>query len=524
MKTIKIDIHRWLSNLSGKLILFLENALDKRLSAGGYDFDGALEEMNEKLKAAPFIEPIEYRPINEDIRDAVEEMYVINGSIDGTLNDIHDLIDEPFFDAFNNPHGIMEQLELMRLDKYQINNDVGITRTEREVCLTSGQAIEVKKKPETIGLRDLMNNDILAGINGVPSFTKKYRAQFEAMQEMNALDDDMSFNAFLDMLLKRSDIEHTVDAGWQSLVSNVLNAVGLMSAIEAITGQNPLTGELFSKEERQQAGFDAVVNIGIFAVSVATGGFAGAKAYGASIASSMQKSFWANTASSMAGGASSLVAVGVLDEMGAPRWVQTIGALTTSTVVGSGVGRRMSTSNAPVNVVEDWRLSRSVINVDGTLMTPELLLQKVRNGDVSLETISRNSIRKANFGEIVTDQHMRDLGWERISLDRVTNLDQKLQQGIDGVFFNPNGHPPFVITESKFGTSGLRRLRDGTLQMSDDWIFGELHGITRIDRAVGRHARRQILAEGYTREVVNISSTGEVTIKKLDWLGNVIKD
>ena len=62
---------------------------------------------------------------------------------------------------------------------------------------------------------------------------------------------------------------------------------------------------------------------------------------------------------------------------------------------------------------DHWNLNRSVIGVDGTVMTPERLIEGVRSGDISLtaDTFWETWRRSGNFGEIVTDQHLRNLGW-----------------------------------------------------------------------------------------------------------------
>ena len=52
-------------------------------------------------------------------------------------------------------------------------------------------------------------------------------------------------------------------------------------------------------------------------------------------------------------------------------------------------------------------------------------------------------------------------------------------KGIDGVYYNPNGHPPYIISEAKFNTSRLSKgLADGTDQMDFEWID------KRLDKAV----------------------------------------
>lgn len=47
-------------------------------------------------------------------------------------------------------------------------------------------------------------------------------------------------------------------------------------------------------------------------------------------------------------------------------------------------------------------------------------------------------------------------------IDRVVDLNEPIHQGIDGVYYNPDGHPPYIIGEAKYGTSKLSTLADGT--------------------------------------------------------------
>ena len=65
------------------------------------------------------------------------------------------------------------------------------------------------------------------------------------------------------------------------------------------------------------------------------------------------------------------------------------------------------------------------------------------------------------------DVYFKSQGYERISLDRVTDLNAPTHQGIDGVYYNLDGHPPYIIGEAKYGSSRLAILADGTPQMSD---------------------------------------------------------
>lgn len=52
------------------------------------------------------------------------------------------------------------------------------------------------------------------------------------------------------------------------------------------------------------------------------------------------------------------------------------------------------------------------------------------------------------------DVYFKSQGYERISLDRVTDLNAPTHQGIDGVYYNLDGHPPYIIGEAKLVVQG----------------------------------------------------------------------
>ena len=57
------------------------------------------------------------------------------------------------------------------------------------------------------------------------------------------------------------------------------------------------------------------------------------------------------------------------------------------------------------------------------------------------------------------------MGCKRISYDRVESLDDKIKQGIDGVYECKNPPPKYIIKEAKYDTSQLRTLPNGTKDM-----------------------------------------------------------
>ena len=69
----------------------------------------------------------------------------------------------------------------------------------------------------------------------------------------------------------------------------------------------------------------------------------------------------------------------------------------------------------------------------------DLFVKGGENGDILLS----NNIQKGNYGEMKMDVYFKSQGYERISLDRVTDLNAPTHQGIDGVYYNLDGHPPY---------------------------------------------------------------------------------
>lgn len=113
------------------------------------------------------------------------------------------------------------------------------------------------------------------------------------------------------------------------------------------------------------------------------------------------------------------------------------------------------------------------------------------------------------------DAYYESQGYERISLDRVADLDSSTHQGIDGVYYNPDGHPQYIIGEAKYGTARLSTLADGTQQMSDKWI------IDRLESAVGEDMAKKIQMEmiinpdNVGSSLFHVSQDGSIGITEL---------
>lgn len=158
--------------------------------------------------------------------------------------------------------------------------------------------------------------------------------------------------------------------------------------------------------------------------------------------------------------------------------------------------------------------AKNVINTNNV----EEIIKNVEDGKIPLVS----NIQKGNYGEKKMDVYFESLGYERISLDRVTDLNAPAHQGIDGVYYNSNGHPPYIISEAKYGSSRLGTLAEGTRQMSEQWIEGG-KSTSRLELSVGKNVADEILLEGYGSRLVIVDTTGNITSYDLDEAGKIIK-
>ena len=211
----------------------------------------------------------------------------------------------------------------------------------------------------------------------------------------------------------------------------------------------------------------------------------------------------------------------------------------------TGLGKSLDNLASKAKHVENTRLDRLRAR-NAFYTTKEEWMKAMKEGDIVFNTNIHSKIeilkqrgiisevddgaiklidnmRKANFGEISADEIYRQLGYERISLDMVTDIDGVTHHGIDGIYHNPNGHPPYIIAEAKYGSARLSYLKNPKVkQMSHEWIMGG-----RLDKAVGnkhsiliREAMDDNLV-GY--QLVKVKKNGDIMINNLDKKANIIR-
>ena len=226
--------------------------------------------------------------------------------------------------------------------------------------------------------------------------------------------------------------------------------------------------------------------------------------------------------------------------------VQTFSTIETTTVKlgDTGLGKGLDNLASKAKQVENTRLDKLRAR-NAFYTTKEEWMKAMKEGDVVFNTNIHSKIeilkqrgiisevddgtielisnmRKGNYGEMTTDEIYRQLGYERISLDMTTEIDGATHHGIDGVYHNPNGHPPYIIAEAKYGNVRLSYLKNPKIkQMSREWI-GD-----RLEDAVGGRKLEELRRAADTGDVgyqlVKVRKNGDIMINNLDKKANIIR-
>ncbi|MGH2268240.1 hypothetical protein, partial [Campylobacter taeniopygiae] len=140
---------------------------------------------------------------------------------------------------------------------------------------------------------------------------------------------------------------------------------------------------------------------------------------------------------------------------------------------------------------------------------------KIKNDRAKQIEALKNNRQKGNYAEMQMDKYYKARGYKRISLNKVKGLDDKIHHGIDGIYYNPNKNPKYIIAEAKFGKSKLDRK---TKQMSDDWLTD--NELKRLKDDVGEEHAKEIdkllNSNEVRKDLFHIDKKGNISIKELD--------
>ena len=141
---------------------------------------------------------------------------------------------------------------------------------------------------------------------------------------------------------------------------------------------------------------------------------------------------------------------------------------------------------------------------DGVRRAPDGEAMVEENGEWKRISETSNNT-KGRFGETMADHWAanQDPPWEKVN-GPASAMNTPGHQGLDSVYRNPNPPPDYFVTDAKYGSAALGRLKDGTQQMSPDWIK------ERLDQVFSR------------AEANRINRSHEPGILRVDKDGNVI--
>lgn len=134
-----------------------------------------------------------------------------------------------------------------------------------------------------------------------------------------------------------------------------------------------------------------------------------------------------------------------------------------------------------------------------------------------------NSHEVGNYGEMKTDQDLRAKGYERISNEMVTDIDEQGHQGLDGVYYNPEGHPQYLIVDAKYGSAKLNPNTADGKQMCGNWIDNRLDKDLGKDKADEIRLEKLFNPDNVGAYVAHVDETGNISYDKLDGNANIIE-
>ena len=152
----------------------------------------------------------------------------------------------------------------------------------------------------------------------------------------------------------------------------------------------------------------------------------------------------------------------------------------------------------------------------GAAAAQDKAIAEVESGEKSLDT----NAQKGNYGEMKVDADMREAGYDRISTDTVTSLEDKGHQGIDGVYENKEG--VIAIVDAKYNTAQLIETADGK-QMNETWVDNRLTDSVGKMKADEIRERMKEEPDKVNFFVAHVDETGKVTYDRLDRKANVIE-
>lgn len=125
---------------------------------------------------------------------------------------------------------------------------------------------------------------------------------------------------------------------------------------------------------------------------------------------------------------------------------------------------------------------------------------------------------KGVFGEAKTDELFISKGYKKLNGEPVNVGDSPRGNGIDHIYHNPTKNPPYTIVESKYASSSLKTLDDGTRQMSDKWILARLES-----EEITKEQAKDMIKKGFNSVVSKVDANGNIVTKIVNKDGYIVR-
>ena len=476
---------------------------------------------------------------------------------------VSEKLDQPLYEHFKK--NAAETITAIKLSEITTENTFGLA--EYVEIKRQGQYFRHKSVKATLTMEDFLGIQevtaedgrlILENVETVSEFASLFRRDYDTM-----MAKDISLDKYLEWYADSGDDFHKGYHPVADMMSGIADITIIKPVVECIIGKDLITGEYLTETDIAWKGAGVVIDL--LTLGMGSKALSGAKtlkevleisgktltvdalsataSYGAAyigeeLGLSEQSIF---ILSMLAGGSVSYASgkkllnsdvptsfADMMSEEDGKRYLKflengsTAGLTREEIAALKKVDEAIALKKINIQDILDIRNADSIIEggldaveniTDAARKTQKSIIESVENSAEGSKGLT--NLQKGNYGEMKMDDLFESQGYERISTDRVTDLNQATHQGIDGIYYNPDGHPPYIIGEAKYGSSKLSTLADGTPQMSDKWI------IDRLEDAVGEEIANDIKMEmilnpdNVGSSLVHISTDGNINITEL---------
>lgn len=195
-----------------------------------------------------------YTSINGRLDKLYKDRSVLYNYIDTLPEYTEEKIDLPLRDHFR--YNATERISRIHLEDFLVDNTLGVMETvyDYEYQYPTARSKEWLRFSDFVGTADGKKQDHRGGfsrtIGCVDEFAELFSSQYESMRNGGYLEEGQTFEEYWNQLLKQGEFYHDGSNPFENFVSSVLDITIIKPVIEAMLGEDLITGEDLSELER----------------------------------------------------------------------------------------------------------------------------------------------------------------------------------------------------------------------------------------------------------------------------------